>query len=116
MRILGAEKLTGRRWAAGTYSGGNFTEGAESAISFRGAVDPAGARALEALDEGLRTSEVLVIRTTFALRTADDKAKTPADEVELESQETGQPETFKVVKVKRWRGRRAHYEAMVARQ
>lgn len=121
-RILGSEPLEGRRWEAGEWdqtdgspTRGDFVEGAESTISFWGTVEPADGRQIELVPEGEQTTDVQVIFTKFALRVANDEAGTPADQVDLVSYQTGQPEAYKVVRVDRWPNVKRHYRALVVR-
>lgn len=121
-RPLGSKLLTGRRWAAGSYdqapaspTRGEFIEGAEEAISFWGTHQPADKRQMATLPEGVKTEDVQVIFTKFALHPSDDKEKKPADQVDLPSPITGSLEPYKVVKAGRWNAVLRNFEVMVAR-
>lgn len=81
------------RFAAGGFVDGKWTEGSPSTYSIRIADQPPAPRDLERLPEGERTKEFRSVWTRAVLRTADETAKTSADEL------TFKGGTWKVVAV-----------------
>ena len=54
MAILGAQAFTAKRRAAGSWTSGVYTQGAETQYTVRGSLQPATAKELELLPEGAR--------------------------------------------------------------
>ena len=73
--------LTVTRYAAGSYSNGNYVNGATSTFSIIMSVQPINGRELIYLPEGQRTRQFLTGYTETLLQTANQEAGTKADVV-----------------------------------
>lgn len=105
--VFGTGALTVTRRAAGTRSGGFYTPGSSSTVTFDPAVvHPITGRELRALPEGYRTREPIAVYTTAALRTASEPDGTPPDLV------TWKGETYEVQAVEDWSSNGAFWRAV----
>lgn len=108
--ILGAQAITRRRYAAyTTNSSGVRVRGASADIATTGSVQPMNGRELELLPELARAGDSRKVYTETELRTEDQHAGTPADEVIVDSL------TFKVMQVERQVAIIPHYKAILLR-
>lgn len=90
------------RRAASTYSNGVRVAGSTSTLSITASVQPVTGRELERLPEGMRTTEVVKLYTTTALRTADSG---DPDHISIDG------ETYEVQLVERWTAK-GYYKIM----
>lgn len=103
------QAITGTRRAPDTLLKGRKIDGAESAISLNGSVQPITGNERQTLPEGIRERARYAIYTDYALRTDDQTAKTPADTLDLFGKK------YKVVIVEPWQnGLINHYRAIVS--
>jgi len=74
--------MIGKRKIAGVYTDGIYVPASESTINFTASVQPVSGDEMETLPEGLREAGMYRLYTDFALRTVNQKTKTPADEID----------------------------------
>jgi hypothetical protein len=83
---LGDRDLVRRRYAAATWTAGRPTAGAVTETAFVGSPQPMRGADRQVLPEGVRQRESLkVYCDQGTLRTADQHAGVPADEVEIDT-------------------------------
>lgn len=75
----GTQVVSVTRVAVGSHVDGLWVDGADTAQDIDVSVQPLTDRDRRVLPEGLRTKELQKVYTTFALRTADEKAGHNAD-------------------------------------
>lgn len=76
--------VTVKRYAAGTWSGGRHTAGAETTVTITACVQPGGMKEMMSLEEGERTKDLIAVWTPSLLRTIDEVAGTDADRILFE--------------------------------
>lgn len=82
MGLLGAITLTRRRFAAPTWDDGRATAGTAADTTFIGSLQPMRGRDRQVLPEGLRSYDGRKVYCPIGtLRTEDQHAGTPADQV-----------------------------------
>lgn len=110
--MIFSDTLTGTRYAAETRGAdGRATPGATTALtSIRASVQRPDAKTLSYLTEGGHTDDAWFVDTTTALRTLDERAGTPADEVTIDG------EVYVVFKSTHVRAVITHYECLVLRK
>lgn len=89
-----AGTVTRHRFAAGSYVNGLFVAGAETSSPIAATVQAPKREDLEQAPEGERIEGTVVIHTRSDLRTANEDAGTPADEVTVAA-----GERYKIVSV-----------------
>lgn len=111
MTTLGQEPITRRRYAAGSRgSDGRWTRGAVTDTDLFATVQPANARDLQILPEGLRQRDAIKLYTDDAvLRTANQNGQGDADEVVVDGV------SYEVQSIARQRAVMAHYKALATR-
>jgi len=103
------QTITGVRYAAGTYTKGQYSPGAETELIIQASVQPLAGRELDLLPEGRKELESYKIYTTIELKTADQSEQTQADELTLFGK------SFEVIKVENWQNAVIpHYKAIVS--
>lgn len=113
MTILGQEAVTRRRYVAGTRtaaSEGAWVEGTSTDTEILASVQPANARDLQIIEEGLRQRDAIKVYTDDeALRTGNQHDGVSADEVIVDGI------SYQVQSVARQRAVLPHYKAICVR-
>ena len=110
--ILGKESAARYRFGAETRDPdtGRTIKPTPTETIFKGSFQPLTGKERDALPEGVRTSEALKCYTKADLQTADQFAKTPADEVEYDGKR------YVVVAVDRYPKLLNHFKATLIRK
>lgn len=109
MSLIPRQSLTGTRTEAGTLVKGRLTPGSTSAINFTASVQPISGDELLSLPEGIREEGMFKLYTDFALRSANQTTKEPADKINLFGK------VYKVVFLEAWQNNIInHYKAIVS--
>ena len=102
------QTIAGIRYAAGSYTKGQYSPGAETPIEIQASVQPLAGRELDILPEGRKELESYKVYTTFELRAANQNNQTQSDEITLFGK------SFEVIKVENWQNAVIpHYKALV---
>lgn len=102
-------KLTGLRFEADSLDHGILERGDSDEFEFTASVQPVSGNEKVSLPEGVREREMYRLYTDYALKTADETAKTTADRVTLFGK------LFEVISVEIWQNKVIpHYKAIVS--
>ena len=102
------QTLSVTRYAAGSYSGGTFSNGASSTFDIVMVIQPLSEKELLALPEGERTRRQMKGYTITKLNTVDLATGARADRITYDGT------TFEVQGVSRWEGDLPHYKIRCA--
>lgn len=105
--LLGTESATLRRYSASTRDAdtGYTIPGSYTETAITGSFQAAGGKDREALPEGVRSSQTIVLYTNADVRTADARTGLDADRIEYNGQ------LWTVVMVDRWPKLLSHHKA-----
>ena len=104
--------VTLTRYAAGSYVGGRWVEGASSSVTITACVQPATPRDLLRLEEGDRTSEAIAVWSPDAMQSLNETAGTQPDRISYDGK------TWLVKIVEWWdpTPQLTHYRALAVRE
>lgn len=101
---------TRKRQAAGEYIDGIWYDGGWTEATITASVQPASGTDLERLPEGLRTTDIVTVFTSDALRVANETSGYKSDRVVFQGEE------YEVIEVEQWTlPQLPHYKATAAR-